>query len=217
MAEPTAISSTIDKKSEKLKKDSVAKNGGARPGAGRKPGRYNQKTLVAMKIRDAFNQRVMLHADRLFNAQMNLAVGEQYLFVRITEGEGKNKRVYHEVVTDRELIKQYLDYEEGIGDNDSPNDDSHYYYLSTKPANNMAIDSLLNRALGKVPDKLLIEGGFFNQNKLTIEVVNEREIIEQEGDPVEAEVITAPAEEGPTETEGGPEAEPEAVPSPPAS
>lgn len=185
MAEAEQIGDILDSQYENSKNVSsdegneklVKKHGGAREGAGRKPGGYNQKTLDQMKVKEAVNQRIMNWADRLINAQMSLAVGEQVLMVRVKDrnSEGKVTRVYHEVVEDIELIKQYLDYSEGSpGAAESPHDEDHYYYLTTRPANNQALDSLLNRALGKAPDKLEVSGGFFDQNSLKIEVVNSK-------------------------------------------
>ena len=195
MSKVTPIKEIVDSKIEKLEKvpeeqlqsklhcdtcgkdthntEGHGKRGGARKGGGMPKGKLTKKKLEQIQVREAFNQRVMLHADRLFNAQMNLAVGEQSLFVKVKERDSKGKviRVTHEVITDVETIKQYLDYEEGLEGAESLNDENHYYYLSTKPADNKAIDSLLNRALGKAPDKLEITGGFFSQSQLTIKVV----------------------------------------------
>lgn len=205
MTEPESIASTLDVKTEKLKKRvKRGKNGGARPGAGMPKGYVTSKKLEAIRVRNAFNQRIMQNANRLFNAQMNLAVGEQALYVIITEGTGKNKKRHHELVTDHKIIEQYLDWEQGIGTNENPSDDEHYYYLSTKPANNMAIDSLLNRALGKVPDKLIVEGGFFSENKLTIEVIGERQQPSGADGVIDGEV--AGATEAPVEQASGPSA-----------
>jgi len=122
------------------------KAGGARKGGGRKKHGTNQKTREREAVLEGFRQRVENHADRLFNAQASLATGEQYLFVTITSTDKNGKSTRRtETVTDLEIIKQYLD-------ETLDNDDSEYYYLSTKPANNMAIDSLLNRAFG-TPNK----------------------------------------------------------------
>lgn len=176
MSEPTPVSEILDEKTELLKNDSVlekGKNGGARPGAGRPPGKLSQKTLDQMKVKEAFNQRVMKHANDLFNAQLSLATGANVLMVKVKErdSDGKVKRVYHEQVTDPELIKQYLDNEDGLGDYDDINDQDHFYYMQVKPPDNKALDSLLNRALGKAPDKLEITGGFFSKSEMTIKVV----------------------------------------------
>lgn len=152
-----------------------------------------------MKVRDAFNLRVMKHADRLLNAQLGLAVGEQVLMVKVTKRgpKGGITGTEYEQVRDETLIKEFLD--DSDGHPTSLGREDEWYYLSTKPANNMAIDSLLNRALGKVPDKLEVTGRFFSEEKLTIEVVGDREdIIDinsdgQIGDGTpEADVLEAP-------------------------
>lgn len=117
-------------------------NGGARKGAGRPRGSENKQTKERRAALERFKERVENHADRLFNAQANLATGEQYLFCIVTTTDSKGKTSKRtEVVTDLETIKAYLDDTLDVGDDE-------YYYLSTKPANNMAIDSLLNRAFG---------------------------------------------------------------------
>lgn len=129
-----------------------SKWGGARPGAGRPEGSMNPDTKERMKVKSAFISRVNKHADDLFNAQYNLAKGETYLMVKRIEGEGKNRKVWHEMVTDPQTIIEYLDGE--LQGNDSIDDDEHFYYMTTKPANGLAIDSLLNRSFGKAEEKL---------------------------------------------------------------
>lgn len=182
MNDPTAIGKVIDKKIGKIGKsgkpikgeDGRINNGGARIGGGMPKGKITRKRLHQLEVQKAVNQRIMAHADELLNAALSLAKGTQRLMVIITEGEGKNRRRYHEVVTDEETIKQYLDYEEGINDADNPDDDTHYYYLTTDKPDVRAIDMLMNRGLGKAPDKIEITGGFFMQNNLTVEVVGSK-------------------------------------------
>lgn len=187
MADPEPIANTIDAKSEELKKvskmhcdkcgkdthttESHGKKGGARANSGMQPGTKIGRTLEQKAVRDNFNQMVMRAATKLFNAQFNLAIGEQSLFLKKTIGEGKNRRTEIDVVTDVETIKEYL-VDDGLYLNNQS--DEEYYYLATKPANNMAIDSLLNRGIGKAPDRIEIDGGFFIQNKLIVEVVGPR-------------------------------------------
>lgn len=161
MAEPERIDDILVGKSEILENnqlycevcksdthttDGHGKNGGARKGGGRKAGGKNSKTREREAVLESFRQRVEAHTDRLFNAQANMATGEQYLYCKTTTEDSKGKRTSHtEIVSDPEIIKQYLDDEL-----DTSSDE--YYYISTKPANNMAIDSLLNRAFG-TPNK----------------------------------------------------------------
>lgn len=149
--EPEKLGDIVAAKVENLKNNSNVENtpaehGGARPGAGRPKGTENKETKERRAALEVFKERVEKHADRLFNAQAKLATGEQYLFCRTTTEDSKGKRMTTtEIITDPEIIKQYLDDEL-----DDTTDE--YYYISTKPANNMAIDSLLNRAFG-TPNK----------------------------------------------------------------
>lgn len=121
--------------------------GGARPGAGRPKGSMNAETKERVAIKAAFQDRVAQNADRLFNAQFNLATGEQYLMWRHKVGVGVKERTVTEVIQDPEIIKAYLDdtLDEGDGE---------FYFISTKPANGMAIDSMLDRAFGKADSKV---------------------------------------------------------------
>lgn len=148
------------------------KKGGARKGAGMPKGMTTKKVLEQRAVNDAFRQRVLKHADRLFNAQLNLAVGEQVLMVKSTTGEGKNRKTTYEQVTNADTIQRFLD--EADGSPTSLGEDENWYYLTTKPANNQALESLLNRGMGKAPDKIEVEGGFFSQEKLIVKVVGSK-------------------------------------------
>ncbi len=144
--------SELEHISEKLKENQPKKNGGARPGAGRPKHSKNPKTIEREEALRQFKERVAQNTDRLFNAQLNLAVGEQVLMVKYTTGEGKNKKTIHEQVTDVETIKEFLDY--GDGSPTTLGDEENWYYLTTRSANNQAIDSLLNRSFGKADEKI---------------------------------------------------------------
>ena len=126
--------------------------GGARAGSGRPPVAMTPAGKERAAVKKAFEDRVAHNADELFNAQFNLAKGEQYLMHKYEVGHGSKRRTEVEVVTNPETIKSYLD-----GTLDEEKDSDEFYYLSTKPANGMAIDSLLDRAFGKAPQKMAIE------------------------------------------------------------
>lgn len=125
--------------------------GGTREGSGRKKGQLNEATKERAKVLQAYRDRVSKNADRIFNAQLDLAVGEKYLMVKRVQGEGKNRKTWVEVVDDIETIKSYID-DDGVTLNEDAGED--YYYMTTKPANNQALDSLLDRTFGKAEAKL---------------------------------------------------------------
>lgn len=141
----------------------MAKKGGKQPGAGRPKGRLNQATLEKQKVAEAFNQRVMAKADALFNAQLTLAVGSMKVF-RIDETEGDNGKIKreHVHVTDADEIKRLLDEHDGA----SGVVDGVYYYFTDISPDNKAIDSLLNRALGKPKDTLEHAGEIAHTHKV---------------------------------------------------
>lgn len=120
--------------------------GGARPGAGHPKGLKTQRVIEREAVLRAFKDRVAKNADKLFNAQLDLAVGEKYLMVVTT----RDKKRETSIVTDPEVIKKFLDEDEdsNIGE------ENEYFFMSTKAANNLALDSLLNRSFGKAQDKV---------------------------------------------------------------
>jgi hypothetical protein len=154
---------------ETLKNNSVDgsnKNGGARPGAGRPKGGMNEDTKIRMIAKKHFIDRVAKNTDKLFNAQLNKAIGETYLMRVTTIGKVKET----EVVTNQETIKAYLD-------DTLEADDNEYYYISTKPTDNMAIQGLLDRAFGRAAEKVTIDGEMKNTHSLieaSDEELNER-------------------------------------------
>jgi hypothetical protein len=151
----------------------MATHGGKRPGAGKPKGKLNAKTLEKMAIQREFNQRVMTQADALFNAQLAIAVGSVQVFRvdEVEDGKGKTKRV-HTLVTDVNEIKSVLDEHEGgagyVGED--------YYFVSNVSPQNAAIESMLNRALGKPVDKTEVtgaNGGPVEHKVIKIELVDE--------------------------------------------
>ena len=118
--------------------------GGARPGAGRKKGGMNKATLERMEVEKELKQRVLRHAQRLYDAQFSLAQGLSFLFVIRTETDkkGNKRKLRPEQITSPTIIEAYLngEYEE---------DDDEYYFITSKAPDNKAIDSLLDRTFGK--------------------------------------------------------------------
>ena len=117
-------------------------------------GSKNKATLEQQAVLAEFNQRILNKADDLFNAQFRLAIGSSKVF-RIDEEEGDNgktKRV-HVLVTDPDEIKALLDEHDGA----NGEVDGHYYYFSEILPDNRALDSLLNRGLGKPTETVKVD------------------------------------------------------------
>lgn len=124
-------------------------HGGKRPGAGRKPGALNKKTLEAMEVKKAYLDKVRRNTDQLFNAQFSVAKGTQMLFVIKTDSKGNRRKP--EIVTDPEIIGRFLEENEGM-DGTLGSDDSEYFFLTTRMPDSRTISDMLDRALGK-PDQ----------------------------------------------------------------
>lgn len=116
-------------------------HGGARPGSGRKKGVKNAAVISRELALKNFRENVAKVADQLFLTQLTMARGERFLYHVKWIGKGAKKRKDVSMVTDPETIKLYL-----LGE--FKDDDDNYYYISTRAANNQALDSLLNRAFG---------------------------------------------------------------------
>ena len=156
------------KKSERIEKDN---RGGYRPGAGRRKGSKNAKTiereLIRSELRRAlpmgldgkvrspseavmnsdiaaeFKSRVALNSHNLLNAQMSVALGCQQLFKVVNSLDDKNKPCRrHVLVTDPIEVRDFLDDPEQF-------DGEGYYYMTTQKPDNAAINSLLDRMMGK--------------------------------------------------------------------
>lgn len=127
------------------------KNGGRRPGAGRPKGKMNARSIEKMAVKKEFEDRVAKQAHQLFNAQVTLALGEQYLFVRYQVKTAKGMRwSKFERVTDPEVMIQYLD-------GDFKDSKDQYFMITAAKPDAHAIDSLLDRAFGKAPQNLNIK------------------------------------------------------------
>lgn len=132
------------------------KNGGARPGAGRPKGSMSEKSKLKMKKKELFERRIGKNLGKLFNAQLSLATGLQYVFKREKivykdkKGVAKWKWSHLEVVTDPKEIAAYLDgeYKESA---------VAYYTITVEKPDAKAIDSLIDRYMGKAPQNLNIK------------------------------------------------------------
>ncbi len=141
-------------------------HGGKRPGAGKKKGSKSVRTLEREAIINAYNQRAMGIVDLLLDSQITLARGQTFLYkiekeeVRGPKGGISYRSKPPKLVTSQWEIENYL---EGLDENGDPIEtDSDrgatYYYLTTKEPSNMALDSILNRTLGKPKETLELKG-----------------------------------------------------------
>lgn len=150
----------------------MAKNGGKRPGAGRKRGSKSPVTLEREAVLKVFRERTMKHADILFNSQITLARGQTFLYkiekeLIIGPKGGKSyKAKKPELVTAQWEIEAYLAGE--LRDHDLSDRGATYYFITTKEPNNNSIDSLLDRTFGRSTQVVAGEGG----GPVKIEVVN---------------------------------------------
>lgn len=108
---------------------------------GRPKGSKTAATLEKERVLAGLRQRIMENVDRIFDSQLSIAQGQQFLY-KLTKGRTKA-----EIVDDPEVVRQYLEGQFGGGE--SINTKTEYYFITTKEPNNFAIDSMLDRAFGK--------------------------------------------------------------------
>ena len=139
---------------EKVKNKSVyRKNGGARPGAGRPKGSTNKETRDRRDAEKEMVDKILRKMMPILDSQIAAAQGLSYVY-RIDEeldSKGHVKKREHVLVTDPDEIRQVLDQTEG----GSGTVDDTYYYITVKAPDNKAADSLLDRAFGKAPQRIV--------------------------------------------------------------
>lgn len=148
--------------------DGRKNNGGARKGAGMPKGAILPATLEK-KLDAAYLQgRANSARDMLVNAQFTLAKGVSYLYkIEKEQTIGPKGGVSYrakkpELVTSQWEIESYLqglvDEANGEGLEDKHDRSATYYYLTTAKPENNAIDSILDRTMGKPKDTIKHEG-----------------------------------------------------------
>lgn len=154
--------------------------GGRQPGAGRPKGKKNKATLEREAVQRIVQQKLLRAAEKIISAQIGLGIGSQYLmridkeYVQTGKGKGfwRNKKPV--IVNKLEEIEEFL---EGAIKNGDAADESEggaaYYFLTAKDPENGAIDSMLNRAIGKVKDAVEHSGTIgFSLKQLAEEAEN---------------------------------------------
>lgn len=127
-----------------LKSEVKKKRGGAQPGAGRPRGKKNKATLEKERVYAEYKNKIMHHADQIFQEQKKMAFGSYECYMveyYKDEVTGKVKK-NHVHITDPELINDILDDPElKQGDN--------YVLVRTVEPDKYTLDSMLDRAFGK--------------------------------------------------------------------
>ena len=131
-----------------------------------------ERNKLRMEMRKEFKARAAKQAQRLLNAQLNLALGSNVL---LRFDKGKNgKPLAPVVVDDEQEVIDFFDgkFKEGI------NEEGSYYLISTHKPSNAAIDSILDRAFGR-PDKDEDDegddrSGLFGDDQLQVTVVRDK-------------------------------------------
>lgn len=115
----------------------------------RKKGVAALKEISKEEIESEVNKRIGYHAHKLLNAQLSLALGTQHLYkVKVKYDRQNNMKKEHILVSDPQEIKDYLDDPSKVQGDD-------YFVITTKTPSETAINSALDRLLGKASTKIV--------------------------------------------------------------
>ena len=157
--------------------------GGKREGAGRPEGSRNAETLERDRVFSQIRQRIMQKADRILNAQLSLAEGQQFLY-RIdttTDAKGKQTKSKPILVVSPDEIASFLDGEYGHGD--SQNTDEEYYFITTKEPVNNAIDSMFDRTFDKAKQNNQLDVNIKELPKPILDAISKDNSNEEDSEP----------------------------------
>lgn len=107
------------------------------------------KELNEDEIEETFKKRIALHSNKLLTALLSAALGESYLYKIETVLDKQNRAIQkHIQVTDPEEIQMYLD-------NPLETEGETYFYIAKKAPDTTAINSLLDRMMGRPTTKVV--------------------------------------------------------------
>jgi len=154
--------------------------GGKREGAGRPEGSKNQDTIEEREALRKFKARVRMRVGRLFNAQVSLAEGLQFMIRRepVRNKKGNIVKYEHTIVEDENEICMALD--EGVVHGQGKDIDGNYYYISVKAPDLKAIDSMMDRTFGKAPQSLDLTSQGERIDGYVVEVIDKREDVDND-------------------------------------
>ncbi len=128
---------------------------------GGRPKGKTELTLAKERVQHEIEQKILGMAEKLVNSQATVAQGCSFLYVVTTDKDGKRGKP--ELVTDKETIGAYLA-------GDLENAQGEFYYITTEKPDSRAVDSLLDRGIGKVKNTdvvpQLVQVNFYNNEQL---------------------------------------------------
>ncbi len=110
-----------------------------------KKGQKTRKTIEREAARKAYEQLVLKNLEPIFQKQLWLAMGQTYVFRKEKHGTGSSMRIEHVLLESPHEIAEALD----IIANHDPQEEDGFVYITTKQPESRAIDSLLDRSIGK--------------------------------------------------------------------
>jgi hypothetical protein len=119
---------------------------------GRPPGRRNTKTIAREAAAQQYQQLVLQRLLPVFEHQYSLVKGTAHLFRIEEKANGAKEHVLVQNPDEIGDVLSQMDSWEGQVVNDQ------YYYITVKAPESRAIDSMLDRAIGKAAQKVDLTG-----------------------------------------------------------
>lgn len=120
-----------------------------------KRGHKLQRTLNKETVQKDLERKIQKNAFKLFHAAMIPALGQIFIYKIEEEVTGSGprggeyKKRKHTLVESPDEIRRALDCMDGAGQGTDYENDSIYYYVTTKEPDHKAIQMLLDRGFGK--------------------------------------------------------------------
>lgn len=143
--------------------------GGARPGAGRKPGGKNASTISKEQARDALRAIILQEMHAMTRSQVHAAIGINHFMLR-DKATGQWKR-----------LTNWREIEAALNDPDAI--DGSTYWIYTKDPSTQAYTDLMNRALDK-PKEQEVELHVSGDEALIAALQHGRKYWEKKGEDV---------------------------------
>lgn len=122
---------------------------------GRPKGRKNDKTIEREAAKKAYDQMVLQKLEPVFQSQLVSALGVYFVYRKEHYGTGASKRIEHIQLTEPYEIADALD-RIANGENGFSSEEGFCYVMAKGPGDR-AIDSMLDRAIGKATTVIATE------------------------------------------------------------
>lgn len=154
---------TIEQRIERLKRASI--KGAKSPKTGKRG--KGKKTLLIEKAHDEYKQKIISQLPNITEAQLSLAKGQTVMMARRWVKDEKTKELHRTGKWYR--VRRESEIEELLNGKQKGDE---YYFITTDKPDNRAIDSALDRTIGRPKQKLELGGEGGGPMELDVRILN---------------------------------------------